>query len=731
MTAQDKRPRAAALSPEHTDALYRLSEAAGLAAEWEDASGDAHHVEPAILQALLERLSMPAHDAAACEASLVQLDAEAPAHRLPPLVTGVQDQPVCVPALSEGAGYTLTLEDGTVREGKVAAQRRLAPIEAIGYHELRCGAQRTRVAIAPPRCYAVEDAMQHVAAARQRPWGIGVQVYGLRRAGDGGIGDFTALSGFARRAAAEGADALAISPLHAMFAADPDKFSPYAPSSRLFLNTAHIDPSACLGQALVQEGIEALNLAAQRQALEQAELIDWPAATTARHALLRWLFAHRQRIPAAARAAFERFRDEADAALLQHARFEAIAAAHPGHWRDWPEALRDPESPAVAAYADAHRDEVDYHLFLQWLADAGLADAQRTALCSGMAIGLIADLAVGTDSGGSHGWSYREAMLQDLSVGAPPDLFNKAGQSWGLTTFAPRALRAQGFAPFLDMLRAAFRHAGGIRIDHILGLRRLWLVPEGQPASAGAYLSYPLDDLLRLVALESVRHRAVVVGEDLGTVPAGFRDELDAAGLLGMRVLWFERGEAAARDEAAQAPQHDAPAQDAGEAASSEQAPPAPFTPNRAWDVDALAMSSTHDLPTIAGWWHGDDIDWREKIGQAGAGAGADSERTGRRRDRQALLDALMAAGTLSPDAGIDAAGDTPPIEAALRFVAAAPCRLAVFPLEDVLGTREQPNLPGSTTEHPNWRRRTPEAAEACLARAAVRRRLALIREAR
>jgi 4-alpha-glucanotransferase len=271
-------------------------------------------------------------------------------------------------------------------------------------------------------------------------------------------------------------------------------------------------------------------------------------------------------------------------------------------------------------------------------------------------------------------------MLQRVSVGAPPDLFNQAGQAWGLTTFSPRAMRTEGFSAFIDMLRAAFAHAGGIRIDHILGLRRLWLVPEGESARNGAYLRYPLEDLLRLIALESWRHRAIVIGEDLGTVPPGFRERLDEHGIAGIRVLWFER------------------AVDGND-----------FKPPQEWDRNAVGTTTTHDLPTVAGWWRGSDIAWRNRIGQTSARPdGQDPEQAAqeeRTSDRAALWRAFQQAGVAAPDVSAPPP-DSAPVDEALAFVAATPGPLVTFPLEDLLALDEQPNLPGSIDEHPNWRRR-------------------------
>jgi len=293
--------------------------------------------------------------------------------------------------------------------------------------------------------------------------------------------------------------------------------------------------------------------------------------------------------------------------LQDHACFEALQLAMQPRlgWRQWPVDLQDPGSFAVRAFADAHAEEVLYHQFLQWLTDRSLGEATAQARNAGMRIGLIGDLAVGMDPSGSHAWGNRRDVLLGLTIGAPPDLLNPTGQDWGLTSFSPRALEQNGFGPFIAMLRSTMRHFGGIRVDHAMGLSRLWLVPEGLSPADGAYLTYPVQDLMRLLALESVRHNVVVIGEDLGTVPEGFHEMMEQGGIHGMRVLWFERD------------QHTR------------------FLPSRGWSNTAVAMTSTHDLPTVAGWWTGTDIEVRHRHGRLGNGVdpkkhGASGRWTGR-----------------------------------------------------------------------------------------------------
>ena len=438
--------------------------------------------------------------------------------------------------------------------------------------------------------------------------------------------------------------------------------------------------------------------------LETARLIDWPQAARAKLALLRHLYeAFTEDTDSGLHTDFAQFRATGGDLLAQHAVFEALhtvqSASGSGDWREWSLDLRNPASAAVAVFAASHEDEVRFHCFLQWLADRSLATAQEKARQAGMRIGLIADLAVGMDPTGSHAWSRQGDVLGGLAIGAPPDLFNPRGQNWGLTSFSPRALVNGGFAPFLATVRAALRHSGGLRIDHAMGMTRLWLIPDGAEPDQGAYLSYPLTNLLHLLALESQRHGAIVVGEDLGTVPAGFRETLENAGLHGMRVLWFERS-------------------DRG------------FLRPQAWDATAVAMPSTHDLPTIAGWWRGSDITTRAACDRLGAGvkeADLIEERAGDRRALwRAFVDANVAEGP-EPSPEIT----QPVVDVALAYVASTPSPLVLPSAEDILGVEEQPNLPGTIDEHPNWRRRLAPEAHALLDEPRATERVAMMEQKR
>jgi 4-alpha-glucanotransferase len=695
VNAATKKPAAEVATERPTSPLETLAQRAGFEVEWQNAHKKMQRVPENTLRILLEKLGLPCGNATQIKQSLSAVDAEMSGRKLPPLITAEVDRAIALPvsAAKSGARYRIEMESGEVIDGRFTAPKGetalLSPISEPGYHTLVINDHRTTLAVAPSRCYTIDDAWRalHEADENAPPlWGVAAQVYGLRRAGDGGIGDFTALAALATQTAKRGGHAVAISPMHAMFSAEPNKFSPYSPSSRLFLNIAHIDFAAVLGAPAARAAIEKAGVGHEFESLEELTLIDWPRAMKARLAILRAMyesFVTDTNTPFF--KDFSSFVDEGGRPLEDHARFEALQAEQiakhgEGHWRNWPEDLRDPRSDAVAAFAKSHRHEVDFYLFTQWLAQKGLLHAQHAARDAGMAVGLVADLAVGCDSAGSHAWSYRDEMLTGVSVGAPPDLFNQAGQSWGLTTFSPRAMRTQGFSAFIDMLRCAFKCAGGIRIDHILGLRRLWLVPEGESAKDGAYLRYPLEDMLRLISLESWRFRAIVVGEDLGTVPAGFSERLQEHGLLGIRVLWFER---AVKGDG--------------------------FKPPREWDSGVTATTTTHDLPTVTGWWRGEDIVWRAKIGQTMEREdGRDPVEVAleeRGVDRGYLWRAFQDAQIAPRDA--DAPDiDHAPVDEALAFVAATPAPLVTYPLEDLLALVDQPNLPGSIDEHPNWRRR-------------------------
>ncbi|WP_263145816.1 4-alpha-glucanotransferase [Pseudomonas sp. RIT-PI-AD] len=679
--------------------LIGLAEAAGLSIDWTDANGQAQRVTPEVLRPLLESLGFAVANPAQVQDSLKRLQGEAQqASDLPPLlVVDAGEAHDLAGHFAAGTPFRLTLEDGREIDARLDAEGRLPPLADIGYQRLAIGDRQLNLAVAPTRCIGIDDL---TGEAGSRLWGLSAQFYSVRRTGDGGFGDTQGVESLARAAAGRGADALAISPLHAMFSADLERYSPYSPSSRMFFNILHASPGSVLGEQAVGRALESCGLEAEQARLEALELIDWPAASAIKLRVLRALFEDFTQGGNPLMQDFEAFRAKGGDALTQHCRFEALHTIRardgaPSGWQDWPQALHDPEGAEVARFADEHSHEVSFHAFGQWLIARGLERVQVAARSGGMRIGLIADLAVGADGSGSQAWSRQAELLPTLSVGAPPDILNRAGQSWGVSAFSPTGLRRHGYRAYIEMLQANLAHAGGIRIDHVMGLQRLWVIPQGAPPQAGAYLNYPVEDLLRLLALESHRHQAIVLGEDLGTVPEGFHERIARRGVLGMRVLQFEQRHGR-------------------------------FLPPGQWPSDALATPTTHDLPTMRGWWKGVDIDWREKLGQSDAEQSR-RDREDRARDRQALLQSFEDNGQPRPAEDADAEI----VDQSLRFLGETPAPLVLLPLEDVLGLSEQPNLPGTVEGHPNWCRRLPGEAAELLDEAAASRRLELIEHAR
>ncbi len=675
-------------------AVLDLARRAGIAVQWIDYANKRRRVPIDTIRRILAALGLQGDTEDDLSHSLHRLEGARP----PPLITTTVGKPVDVALEVPGdARARVTYEDGNVAKLSARQSRRgvvLPGIQTIGYHTLEIGQTRVTLAVAPARCIAIESI-----APGERLAGLAAQTYGLRSMGDCGIGDMAGVTALAKAAAARRVDALALSPAHALFAADPGHCSPYSPSNRLFYNPLLADAASVLGAVRAAKARVAAGLGAAAHAAESSPLIEWMVAGRAKMTVLRCLFDDFAATDLVASPTtelatdFKRFRAAHGETLEQHALFEALHGARlrvhqSWNFRDWPTEWRDPRSVAMRDFAENNQVEILFHIFLQWIADRSFAAAQQETRRAGMRIGVIADLAVGLNGGGSQAWISQDDILDGLEIGAPPDLFNAHGQNWGLTTFSPLALSSGGFAPFIATLRSCMRHAGGVRIDHAMGFMRLWVTPHGAKASDGAYLTYPLDDLFRLTALELHRHRAIVIGEDLGTVPAGFRDRLARNGIYGMNVLWFERH---------------------GKR----------FAPPHTWPTDAVAMTSTHDLPTVAGWWRGTDLDMRERCGVL---RDPEAEYAARGRDRIALWNAFSAKseeGNLPTVADVSRVAD-----AAVKFIAKTPSRLALVTLEDVLALEEQPNLPGTIDEHPNWRRRYVGEAGALLDAADARFRL-------
>jgi 4-alpha-glucanotransferase len=530
----------------------------------------------------------------------------------------------------------LALEDGSV----IRLERRLPPDLPLGYHELRPldGAPATRLITSPGRCHWPPGL---------RTWGWAVQLYATRSEKSWGIGDLADLRRLARWSARElGAGLLLVNPLHAASPGLPQEPSPYFPSSRRYRNPLYLRIEELPGAA--EAAVELEPLAAAGRALNAARRIDRDAVYRLKLAALERLWPR-----SAGNPAFERYRADQGRALDEFATFCVLAERHGRDWRAWPADYRRPDAPAVARFATAEAERVRFHAWLQWLIDAQLARAAAE-------LPVTQDLPVGVDPGGADAWVWQGILAHDVTVGAPPDRYNTRGQDWRLPPFVPHRLAAAGYEPFIQTIRATLRHAGGLRVDHALGLFRLFWIPEGASPVEGAFVRYPTDDLLAIIALESQRAGAVVVAEDLGTAEPGMREHLAAAGVLSYRVLWFEK------------------------------ARPVRY-PRR-----AVAAVTTHDLPTVAGLWTGADL-----AAQNGLGLQPNAAAVGAIRER------LRGFGRL-PD-------DAPPEQVIVRtyeVLGRAPSAILTATLEDACAVPERPNMPQTTTEWPNWSLALPATLE-------------------
>jgi 4-alpha-glucanotransferase len=526
----------------------------------------------------------------------------------------------------------LDLEDGTV----LSIDGTLPADLPWGYHRFFPDGHdgSVRVIVAPRDCLLPEPM-----------WGWAVQLYAARSQESWGIGDLADLRRLAQWSAGLHAGMILVNPLGAVAPVLPQADSPYFPSSRRFLNPLYLRVEEVPGARRL--GAELERSAAAGRALLEKRRIDRDAVFRLKDAALRKIWAGW-----AHTADFDCYCGEMGSELRRFSAYCALAAQFGGDWRQWPPCYRTPQSPAVETYVQEHAREVAYHEWLQWLLDRQLAAAAGP-------LALMQDLPIGVAPGGADAWVWQDLLANDCTVGAPPDLFNTAGQDWSIPPFVPHRLQAAGYEPFIETIRAVLRHAGGLRIDHVMGLYRLYWIPQGFGPERGAYVRYPAGDLLSIVALESRRAGAFVVGEDLGTVEDGVREDLHDRRVLSFRVLWFENK------------------------------PPSQY-PER-----CMAAVSTHDLPTLAGVWTGQDEAAQRAIG---LDPGENME----------LLRKHVC--------GLIAAGEETPvpeaIERAYRLLATAPARIVSATLDDAMAVPERPNMPGTVDQWPNWRLALPKAIE-------------------
>lgn len=625
--------------------LVALARAAGIHANYWDVEGRVHHTTPDVQRSLLDAMGFPAASTEDMRGSLERL--RTAAHGLPPVI--VLRRPVR--ELPFAGRWHLHLETGETMEGRAEHRIHFERDLPLGYHALTIGEEEATLIVAPETGYAPDWLKRG-----EKVWGIACHLYAVASERNWGIGDFTDLKDLLRMTAAEGGAMVAVNPFHALSPDAPEQASPYWPSSRIFLNPLYVDLT---GLADMPRDLAAAKAGA---------LVNYSQVARLKYKALRDVAARH-----ASDARVEVFIADGGDALEDFCVFSALSEHFPGPWSEWPAEFRDPASPAVRGWRAGHPDEVRVHAVIQWLADAQLADA-----AAGSRTVMMRDLAVGVSPHGAESWHRQGLYPEGVRFGAPPDPLGPDGQDWGLPPPDPHVLRARAYEPFIATLRANMRHAGALRIDHAMALERLFWIPPGGTAADGAYVSYPVDDLFAVLALESVRAKCLIIGEDLGTVPGGFRERMARDNILSTRLFYFERHENGLFKR------------------------PDTYPPRSA------AQATTHDLPTLAGYWTATDIRTRLSLKP-----GLDDEvmETERARQRMLIVAALEDQGLLEDRALTDIAVDE--IVAAIHaFLGMSGSQLALINLSDVITMTTQLNVPGTTDQYPNWRARLTQTLE-------------------
>jgi 4-alpha-glucanotransferase len=728
------------VSPDLGELIERLARARGIGDAYHTYKGELRHFSLTTKAAILRAMHCSLDTASALQSQIDESEAAHPVGLLGDVVVsrpGVRAARINTPAIEQNAllRWTVRLEDGSERSGEARAwdlpERgshqhdgrwhvlRDLPLPADlppGYHRLHvdlefAGQESCALIVAPDKCYEPAE-LARVDGKGGRLWGVAVQLYALRTADNWGIGDFTDLALLLRHAADAGARFVGISPVHALFPADPTLYSPYSASSRHALNVMFIDVANVLevqGSRRAQAIMADAGFRARLARVRAATHIDYPAVASLKMSVLeaayeRFRTEHLARHTARA-AACRGFLRERGAAMRLHTLFDALDTHLRRHhgtaagWHNWPEEYRRPDSEAVRRFAQTHADEVDFHGYLQWLAAEQFGAVRVLARALSLGIGIYGDYAVGVNASGSETWSDQTLYCMGASIGAPPDPLGPAGQEWGIPPQDPRALRRGAYSAFAALVRASMRNCGALRLDHVMALFRQWWVPRGFKSLDGAYVHYPLEDLLAVVALESHRNQCLVVGEDLGVVPDEIRRALPEFGVYHYKVVMFEQKD--------------------GE-----------FVPPGAYTRHALATVTTHDLPTLHGWWSGHDIDLWEKLGfyaDSSVGAQARAERAAARERllRALRREDLWPEGTAVPEYSAELA------QAVHVYLGRSEAALVTVQLEDMIGMLEPVNLPGTSTEYSNWTRRMTASATEIFARDDVRALAAAMQAAR
>jgi 4-alpha-glucanotransferase len=682
-------------------ALAALAEKCGIESGFYDISGHYRETSAETKRVLLAAMGVPAQCNSQVTASLDGLERDEWTEGLPPVVVAYTGRPLAVEVvLRENPGdltWKLSLETGDLRSDKFSfmdltlvkertdgakkLQKRILKLPSdvpSGYHafEIDPGGYQMSLIVTPGRCWLPLDV-----AKGRKLWGLAAQLYLLRSKANWGIGDFSDLRMFLEIASANGAHLVGINPIHSMFLTHPEQASPYSPSHRSLLNILYIDVTAIPEFANCEQARDLMETAGFARELADyrgAHHVEYGKVAGLKLRVLRLLFAHWQSTGAQRRQSFEKFRQSRGEYLERACIFEALAEqfqkSQPStpQWRNWPSPFQSPASSEVRQFAITHEKEVEFYMWMQWVADEQLK--QAVAAGRDMPIGLYGDLAVGSHPDGAEAWSNQNLLAAGVSIGAPPDPFSWEGQNWGLPPYNPRALRHGRYAAFIDLIRANMRHRGALRVDHAMALQRLYWVPQAHSPIDGAYVRYPLDDLLGILSLESHRNRCLIIAEDLGTVPEEFRRKIAEADILSYRVLLFER-------------------------AAGNQG----FLPPSNYPKLSIAVAGNHDLPTLRAWWEAADLELKTQIGMIRNTEELERERRQREQDRRQLLEALRAEGLVSLDGEI---GWVELIPAVHSYLSRTGSILAVAQLDDITGETEPVNIPGTVDQYGNWRRR-------------------------
>jgi 4-alpha-glucanotransferase len=669
-----------------SESLLELARRYGVATEYDDWTGRRITVGESTLIGVLDALGVQAATDDLRTAALTEHDRDHWSRSLPPVIigrTGTTSSFWVHVTHGDPVRLWIRLEDGSVRTGLRQLENNRPPYDLdgrlvgeasfelpadlpLGYHELHL--QVGTSDISSPIIVSPTS----LEPPKGRAWGLATQLYSVRSKTSWGIGDLTDLTDLAVWSAAKyGAGFVLVNPLHAAAPIAPMEPSPYLPTSRRFVNPIYLRVEAIPEFAYITNRgrIRKAREYAQARA-QKSRLIDRDAAWRVKRAALEAVY--RVKRSAGRELAFEAYRQRQGRSLDDFATWCALTEKHGGDWHEWPEQLRHPQSPAVAEFAAQNEAAVDFHRWLQWQLDDQLTSAQATSVAAGMELGIMHDLAVGVDPNGADAWALQNVLALGVTAGAPPDEFNQLGQDWSQPPWRPDELAKQAYAPFRALVNTLLRHAGGVRIDHIIGLFRLWWIPKGAPPAEGTYVRYDHEAMIGIVALEAHRAGAVVVGEDLGTVEPWVRDYLRERGLFGTSILWFEFD----RDGD-------------GEPLRAER-----------WREYCLSSVTTHDLPPTPGYLAGEHVRLRDQLGLLTRSA--EEELAADRTQQAAWLDELRRVGLLN--ANLDEAGVDQVVRALYRYLGRTRSRLLALSLADAVGDMRTQNQPGTTDEYPNWR---------------------------